>query len=564
MPSSSEVREIRVVDVIAQRLARETRFAFGVPGGEVLSLIDALRLAGTRFVLARHESSAGFMAEGALRSDRWKGAEGGDALGVLVATLGPGVANCVNVVSHAQQSRQPLVVLTGCVAAADAGTYTHQVFDHVSVLRPLVKASFVVAAGTVGEVVERAIALAKEGVPGVVHIEVPVDVADQPAEPHSASLWEHVRSGCGDHTTLSALRHSIQNAKRPLLLVGLGALAPGAAEALREVHARCPLPVVTSYEAKGVVDEHDPRCVGAAGLSPRANAIVLPLVRDADVVVLVGFDPVELRHAWRHPFAEDATIIELARGAGLHGMFRATSTLVGDPATLVRQLFDGVAHDGGWSGGEHSGSEGPEVARKQLRDAFPSTDTFEPTGLIAVLEQHTPPEAIVCVDTGAHRILICQQWRFREPARLVQSNGTSTMACALGFAAGAKIAEPQRPVLAVIGDGGLEMALGELGTFRDEKLPVMIVVFDDRSLALIEKKQRARDLPNLGVDFGGTDPDFAGTDYAAIARAFGGVGVRIESLAQLQTELAAAFAEDRDVFTLLHCPIPRHAYDDRI
>ncbi len=138
MPSSSEVPELRVVDVIAQRLARETRFAFGVPGGEVLSLIDAIRLAGTRFVLARHESSAGFMAEGALRSDRWTLGRGdtpgrGDTLGVLVATLGPGVANTVNVVSHAQQSRQPLVVLTGCVAAADAGTYTHQVFDHVSV-----------------------------------------------------------------------------------------------------------------------------------------------------------------------------------------------------------------------------------------------------------------------------------------------------------------------------------------------------------------------------------------------------------------------------------------------
>ena len=548
MTSKSDGSKCRVADVIARRLARVTRFAFGVPGGEVLTLIDALRAADVRFVVARQESAGGFMAEGVQRT------VGG--VGLLVATIGPGVANTINIASHAQQARRPLIILTGCVEAADTDSYTHQVFDHQAVLRPLVKGSFRVAAATAAEVIDRAILLAVEGSPGPVHVEVPVDVADQlvDSRPVVATSMPASRPDA-----IARAREALRKAERPLVLAGLelsgGVEPPGrGADVLRGVVERFAIPVFTTYEAKGVLDEHHPAALGGVGLAPKADGLALPLVARADVVVLAGYDPVEMRHAWRNPFHPEATVIDCTRRAGQHGMHAASMILQGDPATTLEALFDGLERDALWG-------EAVET-RAALRSAFPTDASWGPSGIFGVLEELLPAQTWLAVDTGAHRILLCQQWRFRHPGRLIQSNGTSTMACALPFAIGAKLAAPDEPVACIVGDGGFEMGLGELGTLRDLGLAIPIFVIDDRSLALIEKKQRSRELPNVGVDFGADGRDFPGTDYAAIGRAFGGEGVRVESLDALRDATKAAMARDR--FTLIHCPIDRRAYDGRI
>jgi acetolactate synthase I/II/III large subunit len=144
--------------------------AFGIPGGEVLALIQGLNAADIRFILVKHENSGGFFAEG-----HWHMT---GALPVLVATLGPGVANAVNVVANAMQDRVPLVFLTGCVEGALIGSFTHQVIDHQAMLRPVVKGTFKLERGKIGAVMQEAIALALSGQPGPVHIDVPVDVAE--------------------------------------------------------------------------------------------------------------------------------------------------------------------------------------------------------------------------------------------------------------------------------------------------------------------------------------------------------------------------------------------------
>lgn len=540
--------QIRVADVIAQRLARFTRFAFGVPGGEVLTMIDALRAADVRFVVARQESAAGFMAEGIQR------VSGG--AGLLVATIGPGVANTINIASHAQQARRPMIILTGCVDAADADSYTHQVFDHQAVLRPLVKGSFRIAAATAAEVIDRALLLAVEGSPGPVHVEIPVSVADQLVEPRPI-VETTLPTARPD--AIGVLRDALRNAERPLLLGGLELLGgyepPGrASDVLHLVVESYAMPVLTTYEAKGVLDEHHSCSLGGVGLSPKADAIALPLVRSADVVVLAGYDPVEVRHGWRHAFHPDALVIECTRRAAQHGMHSAQYVLQGDPASTLEALFEGLERKSLWPGAA--------TARAALGEAFTADATWGPSGIFGALEEMLAPDTWLAVDTGAHRILLCQQWRFRRPGRLIQSNGTSTMACALPFAIGAKLAAPDEPVACIVGDGGFEMGLGELGTLRDLGLSMPIFVIDDRSLALIEKKQRARELANVGVDFGTDGRDFPGTDYAAIAEAFGGHGVRVESLDALRRETEASF--NRAGFTLIHCPIDRRAYDGRI
>ncbi|MEQ8193181.1 MAG: thiamine pyrophosphate-dependent enzyme, partial [Rhodospirillales bacterium] len=149
-----------------------------------------------------------------------------------------------------------------------------------------------------------------------------------------------------------------------------------------------------------------------------------------------------------------------------------------------------------------------------------------------------------------------QMWQAFDPRDVMQSTGLGTMGCALPLVIGRKMAEPNRPVAAFLGDACLEMIIGELATARDRKLPVILIVFVDESLALIELKQRAMQLPNLGVDF-------KITDFPAVAEAYGGVGVTADSRDAMKKALKDALAE-KERFTLIACPIPRQNYDGRI
>jgi acetolactate synthase-1/2/3 large subunit len=167
-----------------------------------------------------------------------------------------------------------------------------------------------------------------------------------------------------------------------------------------------------------------------------------------------------------------------------------------------------------------------------------------------------PSQTVITADSGAHRILLSQMWACPAPRLILQSSGLCTMACAVPLAGGAKMGRPESPVLAFVGDAGLEMGAGELATLAAQNLPILICVLVDHSLTLIEMKQRASQRPNLGVDFGGPG---AGTDFAALARAFGGHGVDVSDSATLAAEARAALGRDR--FTLIAAHIPRRAYD---
>jgi acetolactate synthase I/II/III large subunit len=197
--------------------------AFGIPGGEVLALMQGLDAAGLRFVLVKHENGGGFMAEGLWHMT--------GALPVLVATLGPGVANAVNVVANAMQDRVPLIFLTGCVDAAEAETYTHQVFDHQAMLRPVVKGSFRLAAGAVGAGMAKAIALATSGQPGPVHVDVPIGVAEAVADRGCGRGPLGAAPGLPAAAGLAGAGRA-EGAKRPLAIAGVDAVNEGAGPAI--------------------------------------------------------------------------------------------------------------------------------------------------------------------------------------------------------------------------------------------------------------------------------------------------------------------------------------------
>ena len=240
-------------DIIAKRLFNAgCRHAFGIPGGEVLTMIDALDRVGMQFMLCKHENSGGFMAEGTHHAT--------GAPAVLVATIGPGVANLTNVVANAYQERVPMIVITGCVDAKVASTYTHQVFDHRALLDPISKASFTVVDGAVGVIIDKALAIAMDGQPGPVHIDLPIAVAASLQSGDGDVLRGLVSPGApakGEH--LDAARTALRNAKRPLIIAGTDALNQNASDEISKLVEGFNIPLITTYKAKGIIAEDNDR-----------------------------------------------------------------------------------------------------------------------------------------------------------------------------------------------------------------------------------------------------------------------------------------------------------------
>ncbi|MEO0624504.1 MAG: thiamine pyrophosphate-binding protein [Pseudomonadota bacterium] len=526
-------------DIIATRLhAAGVRQAFGIPGGEVLNLIDALERAGIRFHLAKHENAAGFMAEGT-----WH-ATGAPA--VLVATVGPGVANAFNVVANAEQDRVPLIVLSGMVDPGEALSYTHQVFDHGAVFARICKGSLQATDGAVDVMMDKAITLAMAPRKGPVHIDLPIAVAaaeqPTPREPGRGPMLPAAPAG----SALEEARALFARAERPVIVAGLDVLeepgGPAAVRAFAEAHG---VPVATTYKAKGVLPEDHPLCLGGHGLSPKADTILMSVFEEADCVIAAGYDPIEMRTGWRDPW-DPAKCIEFAHAPNTHDMHHAALSWVCSVSEGLAALDGARSAPAAW---DASGR------RAALLEAFAPRDSWGPDRALAELLHVMPAEAVTTIDSGAHRILLSQQFFAARPRAILQSTGLCTMGCALPLALGHKIADPERPAVAVMGDACLEMVLGELATLRDSRLPVVVVVLVDRSLALIELKQRRMGLQNAGVDFDRTD-------FAQLARLYGGEGVTVRGPGEVAPALEAALASDR--FTLIEIEIPRRAYDGLI
>jgi acetolactate synthase-1/2/3 large subunit len=187
-----------------------------------------------------------------------------------------------------------------------------------------------------------------------------------------------------------------------------------------------------------------------------------------------------------------------------------------------------------------------------LTAAFPDEPEWGPRTIFHTLRSLAPKDTLASADSGAHRILLSQIWRCHAPRDLVQSSALCTMGCALPLAMGMQIAEPERPVIAFVGDAGLEMGIGELATARDLGLPIIVVVLQDERLALIDLKQRSSGRKEVGVRFGATD-------FAAVAQAFGGSGVNVASRDALRDAFVAALAR-RDCFSLIAARIAPDAY----
>lgn len=531
-----------VADHIAQRLhAAGARHAFGIPGGEVLAVMDALARAGIAFHLVKHETAGGFMADAVAQLT--------GTPGVLVGTIGPGVTNLVTAVAHAYLDRTPMLVLTAAFDAATTATYTHQVFDQAALMSPITKWSATLGERGAAAQIDRAIDLATSGVPGPVHLNVPVRVAGAALDGPRQDLSRRAPAGLPTGADVDTLVGWLGRAERPLILAGLGVLQHRASAELLAFARRAGAAVITTYKAKGAIPEDDPLAIGGAGLSPVADRALFKALHASDLILCLGYDPVEMRDSWIQPWDPRTDSAEITWAPIDHGVHRAKIEIVADLKLALGDLAQRVPDRAGltWSDGL------PGAVRDEIAAALrPSTaGAWGPHAVVATCRAAFPRDTIATCDTGSHRILLSQVWETYEPYGLLQSTGLATMGYGLPAAIGAKLARPDRPVVCFTGDGGLEMTIGELATLRDLGLPLTIVCFADRSLALIELKQRRMGLANLGVDF-------PATDLAAVARAYGGHGVSVTSAAGLEAECRAAL--QRKEFTLIEAVVDKQEY----
>lgn len=531
----------KTAEIIAGSLKEQgVRHAFGIPGGEVLELLEAFRKVGIRFVLTKQELGAGFMADAAYQLT--------GKPGVLVATLGPGLTNTVTAVAQALLDRSAVIVITGEIATSLKAVYTHQIIDQVSVLRPIVKWTTTIAPTGAFAQVQKGMAIAKSAMPGPVHFNLPTDVAgiEQPDGRSTVSEpIETVPAARGFGQLLSWLK----GARKPLALVGVGVQLDGAGSELRKFVEDWRIPVITTYKAKGVIAEDHALAIGAAGLSPVVDSVHMTHVRDADLILTIGLDPVELRSDWISPWDDRKRTVNIDLVPNTHHVFRTRVEYTGSIAGVLRTLAAAcpASSPHRWAGADL------DEYRSAIRSAIAHQPKrgIGPYQVASCLREIMPRNTIATIDTGSHRILINHVWQSYEPRRLLQSNGLGSMGYALPAAVAAKLLFPRRPVLAMMGEAGLDMVIGEMSLLDEHKLPIVIVVFRDDTLSLIKLKQERMRLPETGVATGSPD-------YVLLARAYGGNGMLATSVAELKKAVRAALKSPR--FTLIEARVDPAEY----
>jgi acetolactate synthase-1/2/3 large subunit len=506
--------------------ARGVKRIFGVPGGgSSLDLIRAAESRGIPFVLARHETSAAIMA---LSTGEIDGAPG-----IALTTIGPGLANAVNGMACATLDRAPLCLVSDGHSPQLTRFVTHQVFDQAALSAPVVKGqSRLEDDDPVGEV-EHLLDLAQTPPYGAVHVELSGTAARRTVTHASRTLPRQDRAY--DPDGIHRAQEQLARASRPVVIVGLEACEPSFAKAVRRFCGRLACPVLVTYKAKGVVPDSNPLTIGIF----TGGTLETACIENADLLVLIGLDPVELiPQAWRYhaPVLDIGLVprpIHYVQPAfGLYGPLDATLEALGN-----------VSAAGGWR------AEEPARFRAAMRSRLAAApgQGVSPQRAVELALASCPrhPRPRITVDAGAHMFSVTAFWECDAPRDLLISNGLATMGFALPAAIGAALAEPARKVIAFTGDGGLAMCLGELLTAKQQNAALVVVVFNDGSISLIDIKQQARGMPSEGVRW--DRPDFS-----RVAEGFGLKAWRARTEVEYRQAIAAALAVDGPTLVDVH------------
>lgn len=497
---------LRASDVFVRCLEAEgVRHVFGIPGEETLDLNHSLARSSIEFVAVRHEQAGAFMAG-------MYGRLTGRA-GVCLGTLGPGALNLVTGVADAFLDRVPLVALTGQRPLDWMHKESHQYVDLIDVMRPITKWNARVAQPEIiPEVVRKAFRVAETEKPGATHLELPEDVMAQPL--HALPLPRR-SPPLAEPAARELMRAAqlIRDATHPVALAGNGVARARAAPALREFARATGIPVAETFMGKGALDHADPQALGTVGLQERDYG--LAGFDDADVVIAVGYDLVE--HAPEHwnPRRDKTIVVIDSVPAEIDAFFTPAVELLGDLYHVLLRLAEEAAPPARPPTGREPR---PQQGSSRLRDvvegrleAARDDDAFavHPPRALWELRDALAPTDILVSDVGLHKLWIARMFGAHEPNTVLIANGLASMGFALPSAIAAKLARPERRVVAVCGDGGMLMNVQELETATRLGTAFVTVVWEDGGFGSIACKQRQRfDGEHFATDF--TNPDFVG------------------------------------------------------
>ena len=512
--------------------AQGVEYIFGIPGAKIDKVFDALLDSKIKTVVCRHEQNAAFIAGGIGRMT-------GKA-GVALVTSGPGCSNLVTGLATANSECDPIVAIGGAVPVANRLKQIHQSMDTVNLFRPITKFSAEIdSPQTVAEVVANAFRAAESGRPGAAFISAPQDVMLGEAAGDVLTPVAPERLGPADVAAVAAAAELINVAARPVLLLGLLASQPRAAEAVRALLDDTKLPVVCTYQGAGVVPREHFDCFGGrVGLFHNQPAD--KLLDAADVVVAVGYDPVEYEPGlWNKGRQRNLVHIDAVR-AELDKDYRPAVELTGDIAATLRALAAGVER----KSLSADAALLSEIARDRSQFAEQAAARngipIHPMRLVRELQELLSHDVTLCSDMGSFHIWLARYLYSFRARQLLISNGQQTLGVGLPWAIAACLVRPADKVISISGDGGFLFSAAELETAVRLKCNLVHLVCIDGAYDMVRFQEVAKYGRDSGVEFGPVD-------VVGFAEAFGARGLRIEEPAQIALTLKKALTMEGPV-----------------
>jgi len=517
---------------------QKVEVVFGLPGGAVLPLYDALYSAGIRHLLVRHEQAAAFAADGYARA--------AGKPGVCLATSGPGATNLVTGLTSAMMDSIPVVALTGQVPAPLIGKDAFQEADTIGSTLPCTKQSFTVrSAADIPAVMDRAFRTAVSGRPGPVLVDLPKSVLMEPAQtsyPPGAGYERPVRAREWQAEDIRRAARMILESRRAVIYVGGGVIASDAASEVAALAEITQIPVTMTLMGLSAFPSRDPLSLGMLGM--HGSYATNMAVTRADLLIAIGARFDDRVTGKISGFSSGSKKIQLdVDPSEVNKNVRVDLALVGDACETLQALTEELERQGSAAvqpslhSGPNGGAGRPAVtpARRQWlaqierwREEHPLgydryTRAIKPQFVIETLSRHADEDAIVAVDVGQHQMWAAQFFEFAMPRTWLSSSGLGAMGYGFPAAMGAQLAFPRRQVMAIVGDGGFQMTLNDLATVAQYRVPVKIVIINNHALGMVRQWQEIF----FEKRYCDIDLNFA-PDFAKLAESYGIRAARVE------------------------------------
>lgn len=511
---------------------------FGFPGGTILNIYDALyhKKDQIRHIITAHEQGAAHAADGYARAT--------GKTGVVFATSGPGATNLVTGIATAFMDSSPMVAITCNVALAFLGRDSFQEVDITGVTLPITKHNYIVKdVASLAHTIREAFYIARSGRPGPVLVDIPKDLTAALTEYTPAHVHDEMCENRISERSICSALEMIASSRKPLIYAGGGVICSGASDELIEFAHKAHSPVCSSLMGLGGFPASDPLFTGMIGM--HGTAVSSHAANECDLLIAIGTRFSDRVAGNRKKFAQNARILHIdIDAAEINKNIVSHHHIIGDVKEVLKRLnsrisdqqhVEWLAQIGAW--------------KKQFDKPANDADTdVKPQYLLERIQQLYGNDSIIVTDVGQHQMWTAQFCRFDHPRTFITSGGLGTMGFGLGAAIGAKTACPDKRVVLITGDGCFHMNCPELITAVMHDIPLTVVIMNNRVLGMVRQWQK------LFYDkrFSVTTLDRK-TDYVKLAEAFGAVGFRIESKADVFPVLQKAFSQDK--ITVVDCRI---------